>query len=176
MRHLSYRIILSAMGIMLLCNLSGWPEGDFAMAGLSNAVQVQYASGDTELDTIAKGVNFFSSVDSAVDKFPAELANLQFTRRAFPDAVDATIDAPSESTVYVVLGQGPAADDSRQTLESGGWKNIGYLYTLGSDARKMGVYKQTFTSSQHLVVPSHKGAIGVIVAAAETERINPSAE
>jgi hypothetical protein len=173
MRHLSYRIILSAMGIMLLCNLSGWPEGDFAMAGLSNAVQVQYASGDTELDTIAKGVNFFSSVDSAVDKFPAELANLQFTRRAFPDAVDATIDAPSESTVYVVLGQGPAADDSRQTLESGGWKNIGYLYTLGSDARKMGVYKQTFTSSQHLVVPSHKGAIGVIVAAAELNVSTP---
>jgi hypothetical protein len=174
MRHLAYRIILSAMGILLLCNLPAWANIRFSLAGLSNSVQVQYASGDTEVDTLAKGVNFFSSVDSAVDKFPAEMANVQFTRRAFPDAADVTIDAPPGSTVYVILGQGSAADDSRQMLESGDWKKVGYLSTLGDDARKMGVYKQTFISSQHLVVPSHKGAIGVIVAAAKLDVLSPA--
>jgi len=174
MRQLSYRIILSAMGILLLCNLPAPANTGFSAAGVSNAVQVQYASGDTEVDTIAKGVNFFSSVDSAVDKFPDELANLQFTRRAFANSVDVTIDAPSGSTVYVVLGMGQAANDSRTALDSGGWKTIGDLYTLGSDARKMRVYKQTFTSPQHVVVPSHTGSLGVIVAASELNVLAPA--
>jgi hypothetical protein len=173
MKHLSYRVLLSAMGILLLCNLSERAAGDYSLAGLSNAVQVQYASGDTELDTVGKGVNFFSAVGSALDKFPDEMANLQFTRRAFPDAADVTIDAPSGSTVYAVLGLGGAANDSRVALESGGWKKIGYLNTLGDDARKMLVYKQVFTSPQQLVIPSHKGAIGVIVASSELNVLTP---
>ena len=38
----------------------------------------------------------------------------------------------------------------------------------------MRVYKQTFTSSQHLVVPSHTGALGAIVMASELDVLTPT--
>ena len=76
MRHPSYRIILSAMGILLLIHLPTWANDGFALAGGSNAVQVQFASGDTEIANIANGVEFFSSRGGGLAKIP--LRNIKF--------------------------------------------------------------------------------------------------
>jgi hypothetical protein len=164
MRHL-YGIILAAMGILSLCGSRASADGEFALAGDGEAVQVQFASGDTELDTIANGVKFFSSENSVLDKFPGELAGLNFTRRAYADTADVTIDTPSGSTAYVIVGAGSGAARSRATLKSAGWTRIGTLHFTGDQTRTMEVYKRSFTESEHLTIKGDKGSIGIIVAA-----------
>ena len=167
MKHLSFRAILSTIGILFLCSLPAWKNAGFALADAPNAVQVQFASGDTQLGTITNGVQFFNTQGDVLGDFPPEMANLQFTLRTFADAADVTIDAPAESTVYVMVGTGGGAGDSRDFLTSSGFTKIGIITCLGANSGKMGVYKESFNSEQRVVIPSHEGSRGVVVAAAQ---------
>ncbi|MGD0390232.1 MAG: S16 family serine protease [Tepidisphaeraceae bacterium] len=172
MRHL-YGVILAAMGILSLCSAWARAGGEFALAGDKEAVQVQYASGDTELDTIANRVKFFSNENSVLDKFPGELAGLIFTRRLFHAPADVTIDAPSGSTAYVFVGLGSGAAGSRAALNSAGWTKIGTLHFNGDKSESMGVYKGSFTESQHLTIKAESHSIGTIVAATQLALSSP---
>jgi hypothetical protein len=166
-RTFSHRTILPAIALLFLCNLPAGELNNFAFADSSNAVQIQFASGDTELDTFSNGVKLFDNDDDLLQSCPPELINLQFTRRTFAAAADVTIDVPAGTTVYVIVGLGSAAKDSRDALTSGGWNKIGILGSHGSHPGNMGVYKLTFNTSQHVVIPSGQGSRGAIVAAAQ---------
>jgi hypothetical protein len=172
MKHL-FGVILAAMGILSLYESRAWADGALALAGDGEAVQVQFAGGDTELDTIAKGVKFFSTENSVLDKFPGELANLSFTRRTYADAADVTIDAPAGSTAYVIVGAGSGAARARATLKTAGWKRIGSLHFTGDESRTMEVYKGSFTESQQVTIPGSATAIGTIVAARQLTLSSP---
>ncbi|MGA2439697.1 MAG: hypothetical protein ABSH08_01950, partial [Tepidisphaeraceae bacterium] len=173
MRHLLHGVIAAAMGILLLCSSWALADGGFALAGEREAVEVRFASGGTELYTIADGVKFFSNDDYVLDKYPSELSNLTFTRRALSDAAEVTIDAPAGSTVYVAVGTGSGGRPSRAALDSGGWTRIGELYWKGQKNAAMGVYKHSFTESQRVTIPTRGGAMGVIVAARQLILSNP---
>jgi hypothetical protein len=175
MRNLLHGVIAAAMGILLsLSSSRALADRNFALAGESAAVQVQFASGDTELDAVANGVKFFGGNENSVlDKFPAELAGLNFTRRAYADAADVTIDTPSGSTAYVIVGAGSGAARSRATLKSAGWTRIGTLHFAGDQTRTMEVYKGSFTESQHLTIAGDKRSIGTIVAAKQLTLASP---
>ena len=172
MRHLLCGIL--ATGILLSLS-SSWAlaDGGFALAGESGAVQVQFAGGDTEVDAIANGVKFFSNENDVLDKFPGELANLSFTRRAFAAPADVTIDIPPGSTAYVIVGAGSGAARSRATLTSAGWKKIGTLHFTGDKTRTMEVYRGRFTESEHLTIQGDEGSIGTIVAARQLTLSKP---
>ncbi|MGD0461229.1 MAG: S16 family serine protease [Tepidisphaeraceae bacterium] len=173
MRHLLHSVIAAAVCILALCNSRALAGDDSMLAGGGDAVQVQFASGDTDVDALANGVKLFSNQDCVLDKFPSEMANLNFTRRPWKAASDVTIDAPSGSTVYVFVGEGPMAAGARGTLASTGWTRFAELHFKGDQSGPMAIYKQSFAESQHLTIPADRGSLGAMVAARQLTLSNP---
>jgi hypothetical protein len=151
-------LMAAAIGVLLFCD-----SRVLADAGLS--VQVQFAGGDTELSSLQNGVQFFGDQNIVLDKFPDELAGLDFTRRKYKDTSDVTISAPAQTTVYVFIGRGPSASAGRKALVAAGWKKLGGAHFSGDQSADLYVYKQSYTEPQQLTLPDGKGGLGVQVAA-----------
>ena len=96
---------MAAMSLLLICGRAGFADD----VNLSRAVTVQYESGETELAQLDNGAKIFTDKDFVFDNEPEEILGLTFTRRIYNHHSDATIDAPSGATVYLILGNGSRA-------------------------------------------------------------------
>src|SRR5712672_760822 len=93
--------ILAAISFLLLlqCHIV------FAADESAN-VEVSFASGTTEVDTVKEDVPIFTNRPAVFHKVPAEMIGLTFTKRAGGHPVPVVIDAPANSVVYLVIDDG----------------------------------------------------------------------
>jgi Lon protease (S16) C-terminal proteolytic domain len=135
----------------------------------SSTVEVSFAQGETELDTVKEGVNFFATAGYAVQNIPAELIGLTFTKRAGGRPVPVDINAPANSIVYIVIdsaqSQNPVPPALIEQINSSGWVTLEADTKYFSKTRKvrpLTIYKQSFSSSRHISL-GPGGWSGVIV-------------
>ena len=143
---------MAAMSLLLICGRAGFADD----VNLSRAVTVQYESGETELAQLDNGAKIFADKDFVFDNEPDEILGLTFTRRIYNHHSDATIDAPSGATVYLILGNGSRAARPRDAATAPGWTKMGE--TSGT-----WIYKQPLTEPKHVTIPGG-GLDGIIVA------------
>lgn len=154
---------LSFLLIFMACRA----HGDWAISNSDNPVHVHFAKGNTELGTLAAGVQPFANNDYSLADFPEGVSGLTFTRRNWREPADVDLDIPAGTTVYLMLGSGSPANDVRQAVESAGWSKFGEAhFEQDNHASYLVVYKQSFDGATHLTVPGG-GFAGDIVAASQ---------
>jgi hypothetical protein len=136
----------------------------FVSDGQSDAVQVQFSDGPTELATLDKGVEYYANESWKVSSFPAEISGLTFTRRNTSPSGSVTLDIPANTTVYLALGHFSAAKKARQAAEALGWRKFAELHFEDESSPYNLVYKYTSLSALHCTI-SVSGGVGVIVVA-----------
>jgi len=132
----------------------------------TGTVQVSYARGETEIDTLQVGVKYFSNTDDVVQQLPQQLSGLSFVRRPRKEPADVTIDVPAGATIFVVTGSNSPARATRDLIASWNWTKIDDLQIRGQNTGPLAVYRQTFAADQHLMIPGGAWS-GVCVVAAK---------
>jgi hypothetical protein len=114
---------------------------------------------------LENGVKAFADRDLAFEKLPDELSGMTFTRRTYKHYSDATIDAPSGSTVYLILGIGKGSDRSRAAAVGSGWIKLGESQRGDPSIEgTVWTYKMVLSEAGRVAIPGG-GYYGVIIAA-----------
>jgi Lon protease (S16) C-terminal proteolytic domain len=140
--------ILAAGAVVLLyCN-------DARANDSSPTVEVKYASGDTELDTLKLGGKYFTKRDWTIDKLPEELIGLTFSRRQYAKPATVEIDAPAGSQVYLLTddeaGPNKRSAGLNKQLVASGWTRLSDAEYTETEVHPLDVFRKQFASAQHL--------------------------
>ncbi|MGA2582488.1 MAG: hypothetical protein ABSG31_04350 [Tepidisphaeraceae bacterium] len=102
------RILATLLAVSVLLAERAFCPADDSVPGQTSTSQVtvQYAKGDTEIDTMKVGANVWIGSDATYQDFPAEITGLTFTRHHQYSAEDVTLDIPNNTTVYLMFGNG----------------------------------------------------------------------
>jgi hypothetical protein len=124
-----FRVFIALIAVNAF--LTGHSRGSAADLTLESdsdgQVTVQYATGVTEIATMAEGVKYYTNRDLALQDVPAEIIGMSFTRRigGKPSAVE--IDVPAGATVYLLTDSDVGRDarpELNKRLAATGWSRL----------------------------------------------------
>jgi Lon protease (S16) C-terminal proteolytic domain len=161
----------------VLCMLLAYSLAVLADAGDAPLVTVSYANGATPpIRVLSEGCVIFRNHAWTLTNIPQELIGLKYTfHMGGGKPTDATILAPAQSTVYVIIN----ADHGRDAMPNlnrgmiqDNWEKIGEAVYIGTpgDPNYMAVYRKTLNVDSTIAIPA-PGWAGVTVAAQNLKSI-----
>jgi hypothetical protein len=171
------KVVATLVGLGLFVTV-----GQISSAADTNAppmVHVRYLSGETELDPLRLGANFFSDLPIPFSQIPQEASGLMFTCRPHHISQPVDIFAPAGATVFLLVD---SSDNDAETdrcpqllsrLADGGWVSAGEAQRgSGGGLRRIAVLKKTFGADSHFTVSG--GAFSGILVAAKSLAVDPT--